>query len=372
MNWKDKTRVYLSRLILSLYFCLIFLPGILDGQTKPKPYILHWTEKDGLCNNLVFQVIQDQEGNLWIGTANGLCRFDGTSFTSFQYDPKDQGSISSNEAVFLMEAQDHRIWIGTDGGGLSVYDQGSESFTTFRQNLKDPQSGLMEDRVYNIWEESDGEMVIGYRAIGSGQGGLSILSPDFKIKQHVLQDRRDYANFPLKITQILQDPDQNNSFWLAGRSFFWWDKASGDFAEFPHPGFRPNYTSIHGIMNDSDSSLLVALNYDGLWQFDKKNKKWAAQIHPLAVQSICKDQENNIWLADPKGIGWFDEKRTQVNYELLLNNPQSPFPASLLPSMRSRNCTPVRQARQPARCSANRRPRRPVANVQSEAREEEG
>jgi signal transduction histidine kinase/ligand-binding sensor domain-containing protein/DNA-binding response OmpR family regulator len=77
--------------------------------------------EDGLSQHDVSSIIQDSEGFLWIGTYDGLNRFDGYSVESFFHKNEDVLSLSSNRIRCLLEDDKNRIWAGTDGYGLNYY-----------------------------------------------------------------------------------------------------------------------------------------------------------------------------------------------------------------------------------------------------------
>jgi len=79
------------------------------------------TVNDGLSQHDVSSVIQDSEGFIWIGTYDGLNRFDGYEVETFLHDNNNPKSLSSNRIKCLLEDQHQRIWIGTDGYGLNYY-----------------------------------------------------------------------------------------------------------------------------------------------------------------------------------------------------------------------------------------------------------
>lgn len=296
------------------------------AQKSYQPYLLHWNEKDGLCDNNVYQVVKDQYGYLWISSSNGVSRFDGNNFETFRYDPKQDQSVAANEIVKLQIAQSGDIWIGTDGGGLSVFDYQKGIFRNLHQNLAQPLEGLNENRVYSFWEDEQKNMLVGYRAIGSGTGGLTIVDSNLTVKQHVLQNVFDYAGFPMKIYHIHQHSSDKNNFWLGGRSFFSWNRADDRYQEYPHPGFKPNYNSISGILEETDSTLFVGLHFDGLWIFNHRQGTWVKKIHDSPISSFCKDEQGQIWLVDKAGVGWMDQNTYKVTYELNRGVENSPFP----------------------------------------------
>ncbi|HTY10481.1 MAG TPA: two-component regulator propeller domain-containing protein [Bacteroidota bacterium] len=80
----------------------------------------HWQVKEGLPQNSVNAILQSRDGYLWLGTYEGLARFDGKKFTVF--DRGNTGAFSSNRIAALCEDPQGRLWIATYGGGVVFYD----------------------------------------------------------------------------------------------------------------------------------------------------------------------------------------------------------------------------------------------------------
>ena len=73
----------------------------------------HLNSEDGLSQNAGLAIFQDSRGYLWIGTQDGLNRYDGYSFKTFKHDPEDPTSISHNSILSMAEDKDGTLWIGT-------------------------------------------------------------------------------------------------------------------------------------------------------------------------------------------------------------------------------------------------------------------
>ena len=114
-----------------------------------------YSVEDGLSQSSALSLLQDSRGFLWVGTEDGLNRFDGANFKIYRTDPDDPQSISNNYVRALAEAPDGYIWIGTYGGGLNRYDPNSEVFTHYRA---DPQgfSSLSNDQILELHIDSEG------------------------------------------------------------------------------------------------------------------------------------------------------------------------------------------------------------------------
>ena len=85
----------------------------------------NYTVRDGLPSNHVYGIVQDSVGFIWIGTSNGLCRFDGQSFCNYLHDGSDRTSISSNNIRRLMIDRRQQIWISLDNG-VDIYDTATD------------------------------------------------------------------------------------------------------------------------------------------------------------------------------------------------------------------------------------------------------
>ena len=83
--------------------------------------IQHWDTEDGLSNNWVSQIIQDDEGYIWIATQYGLNRFDGYSFRSFIYRPNEPNSLKANWVRTVSKDSTGQLWLGSFYGGISAF-----------------------------------------------------------------------------------------------------------------------------------------------------------------------------------------------------------------------------------------------------------
>ncbi len=143
-------------------FCLLAgavgLSLYASGQGNLKFY--HLGTQDGLSHSWAKCVTKDSRGYLWVGTINGLNRYDGRSFKVFKNDPASDLTLSDNFIQVVKEDSKGNLWVGTYSGGINKFDRTTESFIHFRSMPKSSNS-LSDDRIHAIYEDSNGHLWVG-------------------------------------------------------------------------------------------------------------------------------------------------------------------------------------------------------------------
>jgi ligand-binding sensor domain-containing protein len=106
------------------------------------------TIEQGLSQNNVYSLLQDRAGFMWLGTGDGLDRYDGYSFTVYNADPANPHSLSNNAVLALLEDRAGDLWVATRRG-LNRFDRATNSFTHFLPDQR--LSALVEDAAGNLW-----------------------------------------------------------------------------------------------------------------------------------------------------------------------------------------------------------------------------
>ncbi len=122
-----------------------------------------WTKENGLPSNLVHAVAKDQFGFLWIGTNDGLCRFDGPeAFKIYRKnDGKTNNSLQSNYIRSLYNDSEGNLWIGTKSGGVTKFSQSNNTWKTYQYNDDPRKRDLNQSDVLSIFEDSDKRIWVG-------------------------------------------------------------------------------------------------------------------------------------------------------------------------------------------------------------------
>jgi signal transduction histidine kinase/ligand-binding sensor domain-containing protein len=106
-------------------------------------------------------IVEDRAGDLWIGTPNGLYRLNRAANTATYYRATAEPALSNNQVTAIYQLHDGRLLVGTDGGGVNVWDPVKEQFDYYRHDADNPNS-LAHDSVYSFYEDpNDGVVWIG-------------------------------------------------------------------------------------------------------------------------------------------------------------------------------------------------------------------
>ena len=125
----------------------------------------HLSTVDGLSQSAVIAIHQDKLGQIWIGTRDGLNKYDGTKFTIYRNEDNNPNSISNNDILSIHEDHEGFLWIGTYNG-LNKYNPITNTFTRYFHNQEN--TSLSNNTIWTIKTLSNGEVWVGT------SGGLSI------------------------------------------------------------------------------------------------------------------------------------------------------------------------------------------------------
>lgn len=150
------------------------LPALLSfAQDAPSQIRIRSVSlEDGLSQSTVNLIYQDRAGILWLGTQDGLNRYDGYDITTHWPDPLDETTISGKVIAAIAEDDTGRIWLATFGDGLNRYDRSKDTFEHFLHNPEDSTS-IGSDMAYALLVDSNGTLWV-----GTAGSGVNLLARD--------------------------------------------------------------------------------------------------------------------------------------------------------------------------------------------------
>ena len=282
--------------------------------------------EEGLSNENVLAILQDRKGYIWFGTHDGLNKYDGYSFTKYQFDPFDSNSLSQNLIYTIWEDKYGFIWVGTYEG-MCRFDRSTEKFTRFKP---DPNAKFSDPNITSIGEDRDGMMWV-----GSFTGGLCRFD---RQKGIFLPDRFDIMG----VTCISKDGA--GTLWVGNSTGLHRinlnGKKVGELAGVSFTSYLPDPThpdslsgnNVRCIFEDHEDIMWLATD-NGLNSFDKKTglfkryQRDPKNIHSISSNNLAQwlgnlikeDHDGNLWIATDNGLNKLNSDRT--SFKSYFHNP---------------------------------------------------
>lgn len=288
------------------FFCTI----LLHGQHY---YFKHFQVEQGLSNNTATCIIQDKKGFLWVGTKDGLIRFDGYDFKVFRNIPGDSTSLGHNSVWRLCESNDGRIWVGTERG-LYVYNPDYESFSHINDSPKQAVRTIASDPNGDIW------FTINLK--------LYYLS-------HKTQKIKQFATSEIDLCTIVTISRANET-WIAnmrgeiGR----YNRANGQFEFFSVFSHSPAPVSswLEQIYDTGEGFFLIGTATQGIKKFDLSTKTYEDMLvynidgTEIFARDFIKTDTGEYWIATESGIYIYNTKDN--SFRNLKKDYQDPYALS--------------------------------------------
>ncbi|WP_455584026.1 two-component regulator propeller domain-containing protein [Bacteroides sp.] len=295
----------------------------------------HFNMENGLSQNTITDIVQDDYGFMWFGTKDGLNRFDGLTFKAYRYVPNDSTSLGSSYILSLCKDSAGTLWVGTDMG-LYAYDCGQDRFYSLSSSLA--ANGDMPERVNDILMDKNNDIWIAAGTQGvfkysktenelthyelNGQVYAQCLEIDDKGRVWVgaLNGGLFFYNYLQKKFDKLKtkgvDLSQcntnallysNNRMYVGTTEIGLLVLTNDDTliaVEHTNKEINLNTTLIHTLARKSSSEILIGTEI-GMCCYNEISKEMVRYYHQVfnprsisdsAIYSIYKDQENGIWL----------------------------------------------------------------------------
>lgn len=288
--------------ILTLIF-LIATVTLLNAETFN---FRHYKAEDGLSLNTVSSIIQDKKGFIWIGTEDGLNRFDGYRFKIYKnFEHKDSvrwsGYVSS-----LLEVQNGDIWIGTDAG-VCIYNPKNEKITRFSYKSDNTE---ITSSINNITQDKAGCIWISTY----GQGIFQFNPKTKKLEQYrIIIDGASTKVYDF-INHIFVD--NSNQVWAGPKTpnnpLITFDRKANCFRVYNIK--EQNELSVYKIFEDSDKNLWLGTWDQGICKLDKENKCVTKFLTPnkpggiLHVHEINEYRPGVLMVGSDDGLSLFDTR----------------------------------------------------------------
>jgi signal transduction histidine kinase/ligand-binding sensor domain-containing protein len=280
----------------------------LFSQSHPTPSRIkfnHLSVESGLSQNSVYVVYQDREGFMWFGTADGLNRYDGYSFTVFKHHQSDTTSLSNSTIRSVFEDSKGNLWVGTDNG-LNLFNRSTGTFHKFILKNEDSTNAIIGG-IGSIYEDKTGTLFFGSNSLVTCTVSSS---PQTALQHFYVYENGDAGNtstFALgEINDIFEDME--GRLWLATSNGLWsLDRDKKTFLSYPLFGEprRPLKLSVNSIVEYEPNTLWLGTNNNGYRLVELhfpshivRQRKLSAGMptRNSPVSSIQSDNNGTIWV----------------------------------------------------------------------------
>src|SRR3984957_12928898 len=308
------------RFSLLLGLVLWMAPPVVRAAIDAAPLVLeHLTTADGLPQGTVYATLQDSQGFVWLGTEDGLVRFDGREMVRYAYSPSARGGLPGNFIGQIAEDARHDLWIAIKDAGIARWNRGSDTFTVYRHDPAN-QGSLASDAANTVLVDARGRVWIGMR-----DAGLDLLDPASGRIQHLRHDANVSASLSSDRIYSLA-LDRSGTVWIGTEAGL--DRAlpNGGFTHFSHVAGDPSTLGgdqVSSVLEDRGGSFWVGTLDGGLTRMDRDGRVVQVFRHdPLReaslgadeVRAILEDQAGHLWVGTADGLDLLDRSSGQFTH----------------------------------------------------------
>ena len=302
-----KSKQLLSFVFSFVLFVVNFCSSQVFAQSIPPIHFTHYTTDDGLPHDVGYQMLQDNQGYLWIGTDNGLARFDGNKFRTFG----EEEGLTNPYIIDLINSEDQGFYIGTWGNGIFKKNKD----TIFHIPLD-----LISQKVARVSSFNPGFLDI-WMKIGFTESSYNFYKKDGKFYK-ILEEKVEFQeNIRSKIDLIKEFPKDQ-------------------YLQIISPTIKTKnqeeiYFTSDGILKNSGFSLPINSIKPYTYYSSFPNELWhtklTTELEPLeerlrgiSITSLVEDKMGGLWLGSQSNIYYLSVDGLLTNFPTLPSN-LSPF-----------------------------------------------
>lgn len=297
-------------------FFIAFFSGMAICLSQSQVVFKKINQSTGLSNGRITSMAKEKDGFVWIGTNNGLNRYDGLGIKVYD---KRNSSIGSNDISDILIDSKNRIWITTLGGGLNYYNPLNDTFQIFKNNPNNSKS-LLSNNVSTLIEDSKGLIWL-----GTEKGLCCFNSVNKQFVSYTNQFSNNQTKKSNSITSIYED--KNRDLWIGtfGNGLFLFDRNEKKFHQIKSEQIQVS-DFINVIFPLDPDRILIGTSGSGLLLFDLATRKFSDFLKENLglkqevniVRAIKIDRKNNLWIGTD-GNGLFEVEYPNASHPVIHN-----------------------------------------------------
>jgi len=282
---------------------------------EPRLRFTHLSGEQGLSNSTIEAICQDNRGFMWIGTRDGLNRYDGHTVVVFRNEPGDSNSLSDSYTRCIYEDRNHGLWVGTVNG-LNLFAPARGTFTRWK-HLEGDSGSLSHNVITAMLEDHNGRFWV-----ATYGGGLNLLD---RATGRCRSFRMGGGPGSLRDDRILcLLEDKTGLIWVGTQSGLdLFHPETGQFTAMENPSItNPSGNTIIAMQEDRQGDLWLGTEDDGLYLFDPLRRSFTRYGHSDKDVSSLGNNMIKCMLMDHKGQLWTGSINGGLN---LLHAPAGNF-----------------------------------------------
>lgn len=276
-------------------------------------------DEDGLSQSTGDVILQDKKGYIWIGTADGLNKYNGHDFKVYRHDQWSENSIANNYIVSLEEDKEGYMWVGT-ANGLSRIDLETDNIKNYYSN--NGEGSISHNNIGDILFTKDGTMLV------ATSNGLNIYNKESDRFERILQSKDDLTS---QYIRELEEDKEGNIWIGTDNGINKLDIKTNEVTKMLHNESQENIDKSKYNDNVSlkyeDGHIWAGTFNSGLFKIDIKTNEIKHYINDEydeksipgnAIRDIYKDKNGTMWIGTNKGLAILNDDDT---FDVYSNKP---------------------------------------------------